>query len=192
MKKLSLILVVAVSAFLFAFTVKDASVWTLDKNHAKLGFTITHLMVSDVDGLFSKFDAKITSAKPDFSDAVFELSADVNSVNTDNEKRDAHLKSADFFDVAKYPTITFKSTSIQSLGNQKYNLMGNLTMHGVTKPVTLNAVIRQAISPMTKAPVAGFKVTGKIKRTDFGVGSYPAAILSEEVEINANGEFAKK
>ena len=192
MKKITLILTVAIATIFFSFKTLESNVWSLDKNHAKLGFTITHLMVSDVDGLFSKFDATITSAKPDFSDAVMEMTADVASINTDNDKRDTHLKSADFFDVAKFPTISFKSTSFASAGAQKYTVKGNLTMHGVTKPIVLNALIRQGISPMTKAPIAGFKITGTIKRSDFGVGSYPAAILSDEVDIKANGEFAKK
>ncbi len=191
MKKISLILLLAISTCLFAFTIHQGSLWNLDKNHAKLGFSITHLLVSDVDGHFSKFDAKIISAKPDFSDAVVELTADVASINTDNEKRDTHLRSADFFDAVKFPKLSFTSTSFTPNGDQKYIVKGNLTMHGITKPITLNATIRQAVSPMTKGPVAGFKVTGTIKRSDFNLGNYPAAILSNDVEINANAEFSK-
>ena len=84
-----------------------AQTWNLDKAHAKLGFTITHLMVSDVEGAFKTFDITITSSKEDFTDAVITLTADVNSINTDNEKRDAHLKSADFFDVENFKEIHF-------------------------------------------------------------------------------------
>ena len=191
MKKITLFILVTLVTTLFAFTVKQSSFWKLDNNHAKLGFTITHLLVSDVDGFFSKFDAKIISAKSDFSDAVVELTADASSINTDNEKRDTHLKSADFFDVAKYPTLSFKSTSFTSTGDGKYLVKGNLTMHGITKPIVLNTIIRQGINPMTKGVVAGFKITGTIKRSDFNIGSYPPAILSNEVEINANAEFSK-
>src|SRR5205823_4802746 len=101
---------ISIAAFLlFSFTLSEPSSWTLDKAHAKLRFTITHLMVSDVDGWFKSFDAKVISTKDDFSDATVEMAAEVNSINTDDDKRDAHLKSADFFDVAKYPMLTFKS-----------------------------------------------------------------------------------
>ena len=165
--------------------------WTLDKAHAKIGFTITHMMVSDVDGTFKNFDATLTSAKPDFSDAVFSMTAQTASISTDNEKRDEHLKSPDFFDAAKNPSVMFKSTSMKKDGDNKYKLMGNLTMHGVTKPVTLELSFRgPATNPMTKKPFAGFKISGTVKRTDFGIGaSMPSAMLSDDVVITANGEF---
>lgn len=171
-----------------------AQTWTLDKAHAKLGFTITHLMVSDVEGAFKTFDITIASSKDDFSDAVISLTADVNSINTDNEKRDTHLKSPDYFDAAKYPTLTFKSKSFTKVDGKNYKLTGDLTMHGVTKTVTLNVVYNGTIiHPMTKKPVAGFKVTGTFKRSDFGISpGTPTSILSDEVNLIANAEFVKQ
>lgn len=167
--------------------------WTIDKSHAKLGFTISHLTVSDVEGSFRITDAKIVSTKDDFSDAVVELTADVNSVNTENEKRDEHLKGADFFDAAKYPTLTFKSISFKKVSGNTYKVTGDLTMHGITKRVNLQAVAKTGVHPMNKKDIAGFKVTGKIKRTDFGIApSTPNAMLGEEVELNANAEFGKE
>ena len=112
MKKLVLFAAV-LSTTLFAFKPAAEFIWGADTAHSKLGFEITHLMISDVEGSFKNFESKITASKDDFSDAVVELSADVNSVNTDNEKRDAHLLNADFFDAAKYPKLTFKSTSFK-------------------------------------------------------------------------------
>jgi polyisoprenoid-binding protein YceI len=171
-----------------------AQTWTLDKAHAKVGFSTTHMMISDVEGSFKTFDATLTSAKPDLSDATFDFTADVNSVNTDQEKRDAHLKSPDFFDAAKYPTITFKSTSFKKVDGKNYQLAGNLTMHGVTKPVEFALVLN---GPLThpfdaKKTIAGVKVTGKINRKDFAVGEkMGAAVISEEVTIVANAEFGK-
>ncbi len=166
--------------------------WTLDKAHSKIAFTITHLMISEVDGNFKKFDIKMTSSKPDFSDADIDFTADVNSVNTADEKRDAHLQTADFFDAAKYPTLTFKGKSLTKVSGNNYKLMGDLTMHGVTKPVTLDAVINGPIThPMNKKTIAGFKVTGKVKRSDFSISNYPTAVLSDDIEIRASGEFAK-
>lgn len=190
MKKIALIAVIAAS--LLSFRLPDMSTWTVDKSHAKLGFTITHLMVSDIEGSFKTFDAKITSTKDDFSDAVVELNAEVNSINTEDEKRDAHLKSADFFDAAKFPVLTFKSTSFKKTGENKYKVTGDLTLHGVTKPVVLDAVARTGVNPMSKKTITGFKISGSLKRTDYGVGSqFPSAMLSDEVTINANAEFAK-
>ena len=129
MKKIFFTAALFVQASLFAQT----TTWKNDKMHSKLKFTATHLLVSDVDGLFKNFDVTISTTKPDFSDAVFELSADVSSINTEVDMRDNDLKSANFFDAATYPKITFKSTSIKPDGQNKYKLTGNLTMHGVTK-----------------------------------------------------------
>jgi len=157
------------------------------------GFSITHLMVTDVEGSFKSFDISITGSKDDFSDAVVELSADVNSVSTDNEQRDTHLKSADFFDAVKYPKITFVSKSFKKLDDKKYKITGDLTMRGITKTVELDAAGIVIEHPMTKKPVAGFKVLGKIKRSDFGIGSgFAEAMLSDEVVVRASAEFNKK
>lgn len=181
-------------AVLMALSVASfAQVWNLDKAHAKLGFTITHMMISDVDGGFKSFDIKLTSSKDDFTDAVIELTADVNSINTDNTDRDNHLKNPDFFDAAKYPTLSFKSKSLKLVSGKNYKLTGDLTMHGVTKPVELNVIFNGKMeNPYNKKTVAGFKVTGVIKRSDFGLGSkFPAAMLGDEVSIVANAEFVK-
>ncbi|TSD67501.1 YceI family protein [Inquilinus sp. KBS0705] len=169
------------------------STWKADKAHSHVTFTITHLAVSDVDGTFKDFDASIVAAKPDFSDAKFSFTANTASVSTDNDMRDKHLKSPDFFEVDKFPTLSFTSTSIAPAGTNKYKVTGNLTLHGVTKPVTLDLVYRGTINhPMMKVPDAGFKVTGTIKRTDFGFGSkYGSPMLSDEVELSASGEFLK-
>jgi polyisoprenoid-binding protein YceI len=171
----------------------QTTTWKNDKMHSKLTFTVTHHMVSDVDGLFKSFDVTITAAKPDFSDAVFELSANVSSINTEVEMRDNDLKSANFFDAATYPKITFKSTSIRPDGKDKYKLNGNLTIHGVTKPVTMELWYRGTIdNPNNKLKNAGFKLTGTLKRSDFNIGSNtPSLLVSDEVEIKADGEFAK-
>jgi len=186
MKKVS----VFMTALLLSATTY-AQTWTVDKAHAKLGFTVTHMMVSDVDGMFKDFDASFTASKPDFSDAVFNVTAQTNSIYTDNEKRDAHLKSADFFDAEKNPTITFKSKSMKKAGNNAYKVSGDLTMHGVTKPVVLDLTFRgPATHPMTKKQFAGFSISGKVKRTDFNIGSsMPGAVISDEVTISAKGEF---
>jgi polyisoprenoid-binding protein YceI len=188
MKKVSL-LIVAIGISLSGHTQN----WTIDKSHSRLSFSLSHMMVSEAEGSFKDFDAKIVSAKPDFTDAVFSVTINVNSVNTDDAKRDEHLKKPDFFDVEKYPTITFKSTSIKKTGAKTYALTGNLTMHGITKPVKWNLSLGgQAVHPYTKKNIAGFKLTGKVNRLDFGVGKETGTgMLGDEVTITANGEFEK-
>jgi len=188
MKKVSFI-----AALLISGATTFAQTWSVDKAHSRLGFTVTHLSVAELGGTFNTVDAKFTSAKPDFTDAVIELTADVNSINTDNDQRDGHLKSPDFFDAAKFPNFTFKSTSFKKVADKKYKLSGDLTLHGVTKPVVLDVVLGgTSTNPMSKKTVAGFKITGTIKRSDFGVAaSMPAAMLSDEVGLQAGFEFTK-
>ena len=187
MKKLfSLLIVAFLSASLFAQTK-----WNADPMHSKLTFSVTHMGISDVDGLFNKFQASATTNKADFSDAVFELSVDVPSINTQVEMRDNHLRSADFFEVETYPSMTFKSTSIKKVSKNKYKLTGNLTLRGITKPVTMDLWYRGTnVDDKTKKSTSGFQLTGIIKRSDFNVGTkFPAPVLSDEVRIKADGEF---
>ena len=189
MKKIIILLAVA----LLITAAFAQTTWNSDKMHSKLQFTITHLMVSDVDGEFKDFSATIVASKPDFSDAAFQLTANTASVNTGVDARDNHLKSDAFFNVAKFPTLTFTSTSITKTTANHYKLSGNLTLNGVTKPVSFDLWYRGTITnPMSKADDAGFKATGVIKRSDFNFGtSFGASTLSDEVTITANGEFGK-
>jgi polyisoprenoid-binding protein YceI len=191
MKKTLITLIATVA--LFAFKPVADGTWSVDPAHSKLGFSITHMMVSDVDGTFKNFTATITSSKDDFSDAVVDLSADVTSVSTDNDGRDNHIKSADFFDVAHFPKMTFKSTSFKKVADKTYKVTGDLTLKGITKPVVLDATFRGVYTnQQSKKTVAGFKVTGIIKRKDFNIGAnFPVAALSDEVTLTGNTEFAK-
>ena len=169
--------------------------WKADPAHSSLGFEITHLGIADVPGNFNEFEVNITSSKPDFSDAVVEFTGQVKSVDTRIEQRDNHLKSADFFDVEKYPTMSFKSSSVKKKGKNKFELRGDLTIKGITKPVTLTMNYRGTTeSPMAKGTmIAGIEINGTIKRSDFAVGEkFPAPMLSDEVVIEADGEFVQK
>ncbi len=187
------------AAFLFSLVLLSASVfaqttWTHDPAHSVLGFEVTHLGIADVPGHFGDFDVTITSAKDDFSDAVVALTARTASIDTRVEPRNNHLKSADFFDVEKYPTMTFKSTDIKKAGKNKYKLTGDLTLHGITKPVTVTMEYRGTVANPNAngAPVAGIQITGEIKRSDFNVGpGFPAPMISDKVIIKADGEFGK-
>jgi polyisoprenoid-binding protein YceI len=201
MKKFLTFLIVALSTSTFITQLAVAqTTWNADPMHSRLAFSSTHLGISDIDGSFNKFQANAkfqataTTNKADFSDAVFELSVDVATINTLVDMRDKHLRSADFFDAEKFPTMTYKSTGITQLAENKYQLTGNLTLHGVTKPVTMNLWYRGTIvNPQTKANTAGFLLTGSIKRSDFGIGSkFAPPMLSDEVKIKADGEFKQK
>jgi polyisoprenoid-binding protein YceI len=188
MKKLNMmvaLMLVAGGAF--------SQTWSVDKAHAKLGFGITHMMLAEVDGAFENYEAVITASKDDFSDAVFEISADITSINTDNENRDGDLKSDRYFDAAKFPKLTFKSTSFKKIEGNKYKLTGDFTLKGVTKSIELDVTMNGPVTnPKNNKQKLGLKVLGTIKRTDFGIGGPGGAMLSEEVAIVANGEFAKQ
>lgn len=173
--------------------------WNVDPSHSKLGFSVIHMMVSETEGKFKVYEGKVSSKKDlDFTDASIDFSVDVNSINTDDEKRDGHLKSADFFDAEKYPKMTFKSTSMKP-GKVKgtYTLVGDLTMHGVTKSIVLTAI---GASKIVKDPWGmeryAFKVMGKLNRMDYGL-KWNAALeaggvaVSENVNINCTIELTK-
>ena len=190
MKKITFILsFVLISAGVFAQTS-----WKHDPMHSMLGFTVSHLGIADVPGHFADYDVTITSSRDDFSDAVVELTVQTASIDTRVEPRNNHLKSPDFFNVEKYPTMTFKSNSIRKAGKNQYKLTGDFTLNGITKPVTVTMLYRgtTANPNANGAPVAGFQITGLIKRSDFNLGSgFPAPMISDEVVIKADGEFGK-
>lgn len=187
------IIIAAIAAPLLAFTAANTS-WKLDNTHAKLRFSITHLGINDVEGSFKTIDATISAPNVnDLSNAVISFTADAKSIDTDNKMRDEHLQAADFFDVATHPTITYKSTSVTKVSGDKYKVLGNLTVKGVTKPVELTATARYGVHPMNQKNVAGVKVTGTIDRTQFGIGSgMGGATLSDNVEITGNAEFVQQ
>jgi polyisoprenoid-binding protein YceI len=173
--------------------------WKIDNSHSKMGFMVTHLMVSETEGKFKIYEGTVQSKSDlDFTDAKIEFSADVNSVNTDDEKRDGHLKSPDFFDAEKYPKITFKATSMKPTKvKTTYTLEGDLTMKGVTKKVKLMAI---GSSKTVKDPWGntkyGFKVVGTINRKDWGLNWNAAlesggVVVSEAVKIDITVELNK-
>ncbi|KAB5490944.1 YceI family protein [Flagellimonas hadalis] len=167
------------------------SSWKSDRAHSKVGFAITHLMISEVEGHFSDFDITAT-ASDTFGDAEFTVDIKTTSIDTDNGRRDDHLRSADFFDAEKYPSITFKSTGYEKTGDKTFKLTGDLTMHGVTKPITLEGKVNGIITDQRSQKLkAGLKLTGTINRLDFGVGGETAS-LGNEVDLTINLEMAQQ
>jgi polyisoprenoid-binding protein YceI len=207
MKKILFFSLIGITAFLFAFVPSNHSTtasitskeqtgtWSVDKPHTNVKFSIAHLVISDVDGNFKSFDGTMESSKPDFSDAKITFTADVNSINTDNEMRDNHLKSDDFFNAAKFPQIKFVSTSFTPLGNNKYKLLGNLTIRDVTKPVTFDVTYGGTVVAMGGTH-AGFKATTKIDRFDYNLKwdkttEAGGLVAGKDVEITINADFKK-
>jgi polyisoprenoid-binding protein YceI len=190
MKKILITLSAALA--LVSFVVLDAGSWSLDAGHSRLGFTVKHMEISETVGQFDKFDVKITTPNADFSDATIELTAEAKTVNTYLSMRDDHLRSADFFDVEKHPTITFKSTSVKKAKGNNYVIKGDFTMHGVTKTVVLAGVHNGTTKNRAGADLAGLKISGLIKRSEYGVGvSMPNSVVADEIYLNADLEVSK-
>jgi polyisoprenoid-binding protein YceI len=176
---------------------KSTTKWVLDPTHSEIGFKIKHLMITNVSGNFNKFEVKAETNGDDFSTAKVSADIEVDSINTNNAQRDAHLRNADFFEVEKHPLITFRSTSIQKLDEETYTLTGDLTIKETTKPVKLAL----EYGGVTKDPYgnykAGFSISGRINRHDFGV-SYNAVLetggvaLGEEIKINGEIQLVKQ
>ena len=171
--------------------------WALDPTHSELQFKIKHLMISTVSGQFNEFKATVETDNDDFTKAKVHFEATVDSISTNNEQRDAHLKNGDFFDAEKYPVITFDSERMEKTSEDEYKLYGTLTMRGVSKKIILNT----EFGGITKDPWGntrtGFSVSGKINRQDFGmsfgaVSETGGLLLGDEVKINANVQLVKE
>jgi len=185
-----------ITALFFSLTLfAQTTTWKPDPWHSKLTFSVVHQGFSSILGLFEKFDGTITTSKSDFSDAAFSLTVDVASINTEVKMRDDDLRGPHFFDVAKYPVMTFKSTSIINTTGMKdrFKVIGNLTLHGVTKSVTMDLWYRGThVDAMSKKTKAGFMVTGIINRRDFDLGPVDPFDISNDIMIKADGEFIKQ
>jgi len=170
--------------------------WNFDRSHSSIKFSVSHMVVSEADGKFGDFSVNVASDKEDFSDATIDVSIKATSINTDDAKRDEHLRSGDFFDVANHPNITFKSKSMKKTGKGTYKLSGDFTMRGVTKPMTLDVKFGGTQKSPWGQTVAGFKITGKINRKDFGVSwskmlDQGGAVVGDVVDLVANIEITK-
>lgn len=169
-----------------------ATTWNLDPSHSEVQFKVKHMVISTVSGEFQIFNANIESENEDFNHAKINFTADVNSINTKNKDRDNHLKSDDFFAAAQHPDIKFTSTS----GIENGKIAGNLEIKGVSKPVVLDAEFGGVINDPFGFVRAGFEISGKINRKDFGLSwsqttEAGGLVVSDEVKLIANVEFTK-
>ena len=171
--------------------------WIIDTAHSEIGFRVKHLVISTVSGKFTRFEGKLEGDPADLSKAQISFSADIDSITTGNEQRDGHLKSADFFDAANHPKLTFRSTSIVHKGGNDYKVTGDLTIRHTTKPVTLNVEFGGIQDNLYGQTVAGFEITGKINRQEFGltwsaVTEAGGIVVADDVKLMVNAELVKE
>jgi polyisoprenoid-binding protein YceI len=171
--------------------------WALDPAHSEVTFKVRHMMISNVTGEFSKFDASAETDEEDFTTAKVSFTADISSVTTGNEQRDGHLQSPDFFDGAKFPLLKFTPTKYEKADNDgNYRVTGDLTIRDITKPVTLQVEFGGVIKDPWGNTRAGFTIEGKINRKDFGLQWHAVTeagglVVSDDVRIHAGLEFVK-
>jgi polyisoprenoid-binding protein YceI len=184
--------------FLLGISVASFSqtTWEIDKVHSSVKFGVTHLVIATVEGNFKDFNASI-STKPDGSLDKIDADIKTSSVNTENEKRDNHLKSDDFFSASKFPDMTFVSKSIKKAGKDKYKVTGDLTIKGVTKSIVLDAKNTGTVKDPGGNTKSGWTASGKIDRFDFGLAWNKAIeagglVVGKEVTISINAEFSAK
>jgi polyisoprenoid-binding protein YceI len=188
MKKITtLVGALLIGSTLFAQTTN----WAFDNAHSKVGFAVSHMVISETEGQFKEYSGTVLSDKDDFTDAKINFTIQAASIDTDNEKRDGHLKNADFFDVEKYPTLSLKNAYLTKSKDGKYKLTGDFTMHGVTKTMSFDVKFGGVAQDPWGNTRAGFKVTGVIDRTQFGMDG-STGMVGTEVAITANIELIKQ
>jgi polyisoprenoid-binding protein YceI len=171
--------------------------WKIDPSHSDVQFKVKHLMITTVTGQFAKFDATMDTADGNLSTAKISFEADVDSISTQNEQRDQHLKAADFFESDKYPKLTFVSKEVKKVDDENYKLVGDLTIKGNTKPVELNVEFGGEVVDPYGQTKSGFELSGKINRKDFGLTFHATTetggiLLSDEVRLLASVQMVKQ
>jgi polyisoprenoid-binding protein YceI len=171
--------------------------WILDPTHSEIQFKVRHLMITHVTGSFGKFTADLETEGENFETAKVSFTAEVDSITTNNEQRDGHLKSVDFFETSKYPALTFVSSRLERISGEEYTLHGAMSFHGITKNITLRVEHGGVIKDPWGSTRTGFSVEGKINRKDFGLVWNAATeaggvVLGDEVKIHASAEFVKQ
>jgi len=171
--------------------------YKIDAAHSEIKFQVRHMMITNVTGTLLQFDATMDSEKPDFSDANISFEADINSITTNQEQRDGHLKSADFFDATNHPKLTFTSTGIDKVDDNDFKLHGNITLRGVTRPITLDVEYGGTATDGYGQTKSGFEMKGKINRKDFGLNwsaltEAGGLVVSDDVKLLMQVQMIKQ
>ncbi|MFD2933999.1 YceI family protein [Spirosoma flavum] len=174
-----------------------ATAWAIDPTHSEVQFKVKHLVISTVTGSFGQYEGHVETVGDDFDGAKISFSADISSISTGNEQRDGHLKSVEFFDAEQFPKLMFVSTSMTKTGDESYSVTGDLTLHGVTKPVTLKVEYGGQMQDFYGQTKAGFEATGTIKRKEFGltwdgVTEAGGVVVSDDVKLVLNIQLTKQ
>jgi polyisoprenoid-binding protein YceI len=171
--------------------------WALDPTHSEIGFKVKHMMFTNVSGSFTQFDAAVETESDSFDNAKFSFKAKIDSITTGNKDRDTHLLSPDFFDAATFPEISFTSTGFSKILDGEFELTGDLTLHGITKPIQLNTEFGGLAKDPWGNTKAGLSITGKIDRKDWGLNWNSAletggVLVGEEIKLNFELQFIKQ
>lgn len=190
-------LLIPVFAIAFTFTAAAQTNWSFDQAHTDVGFEVTHLVITDVEGTFKDYEGTVKTKGDGFENADIAFTIDINSIDTENEKRDAHLKSEDFFNAEKHPKMTFKSTSMKKTGENTYKLKGNLTIRGTTKPIELDVVHNGTVQDPWGNTKAGFRISGELNRFDYGLKwnkmtELGGAVVGKEVRLDIDVQLMKQ
>ncbi|MFM2228710.1 MAG: hypothetical protein RL664_2053 [Bacteroidota bacterium] len=172
-------------------------IWNIDPSHSEIGFKVRHMMITNVNGVFNSYTATMAADAADFSDSELSFDADIDSVNTRNEQRDGHLKSPEFFDVEKFPKLSFKSSSFTKTGDGQYAMKGMLNMHGIEKEVSMNVEFTGTVVDPWGQVKAGFEITGALNRSEYGLtwnatSEDGSIVLDEVIKLALNVQMIKQ
>jgi polyisoprenoid-binding protein YceI len=170
--------------------------WAIDPYHTQIIFKVKHLVISTMTGKFEKFDASVLTSGDDWNGAEVEFSAEIDSINTGVGDRDNHLKSADFFDAANHPKLTYKSTSFKKTGDDEFLMTGNMTIRGTTRPLEMKVEFGGIMVDPYGNTKAGFELSGKLNRKEFGlhwnaITEAGGMVVADDVKLALNVELAK-
>ncbi len=193
MKQLSIF----ATALLFLMLTINATTWNFDNSHTTIGFDVSHMVIATVDGKFKSFSGTVETEGDNWENAKINFTADINSIDTDNEDRDNHLKSPDFFAAEEYPELTFVGKSMEKVGDKEYKLTGDLTMRGTTKEVSLDVTHNGTITDPWGNVRAGFSIEGEVNRFDYGLEwdktlDTGGLVVGNEVEIDIEVELIQQ
>jgi len=194
MKNIYLSLIIAA---VFSITIRAQTKWSIDESHSKIGFAVSHMVVSEVEGIFGKYSADVETTGDNFENAKINIKIDVASIDTKNEKRDEHLRNEDFFDAPKYPEIKFVSKSFKKIDSKTWKLVGDFTIKNVTKEITLTGKFNGTVKDPWGNTRSGFKLSRTINRFDYGLKwsnllESGGLVVGDEVELNITVELIKK
>ena len=170
----------------------ETTKWAIDPTHSEVLFKVKHLLISNVSGQFKSFNATVETEGDDLTTAKVHFTADLSSISTNNEQRDAHLKAADFFDAENHPQLIFEGEKLEKINEENYKAHGILTIKGTAKPIVLHVQFGGITQDPWGNTRTGFSISGKVNRKEYGISVEIGNMLGEEIAINAEAQFVKQ